>query len=95
MNSAQPTIIGARNSSGEILNSLGLIGSDHTSAPITIWKSPHPVNAPLRRAAAARVSCRIMTRRRKPSSARPEAARNEHGLPAFKPFPDVRNFLAA
>ena len=31
MNSAQPTIIGARNSSGEILNSLGLIGSDHTS----------------------------------------------------------------
>jgi hypothetical protein len=31
MNSAQPTIIGARNSSGEILNSLGLIAADHTS----------------------------------------------------------------
>jgi hypothetical protein len=47
MNSAQPTIIGARNSSGEILNSLGLIAADYTSAPITICKSPHPVNGSL------------------------------------------------
>src|SRR5208282_5153106 len=30
MNSAQPTIIGARNSSGEILEGLGLIATDQT-----------------------------------------------------------------
>src|SRR5882724_11814963 len=44
MKSAQPTIIGARNSSAEILEGLGLIETNYTWMKITIWKSSKPVN---------------------------------------------------
>src|SRR6202046_65436 len=47
MKSAQPTIIGARNSSAEILEEPGLIETDNSWIKPTIWKSIKPVNARL------------------------------------------------
>src|ERR1700720_4167182 len=47
MNSAQPTIIGARNSSAEILEDLGLIETEELMDKQKIWKSEKPVNARL------------------------------------------------
>src|SRR5277367_3997930 len=47
MKSAQPTIIGARNSSALALDGFGLIAEEKTWMPTTIWKSAEPVNARL------------------------------------------------
>src|ERR1700689_1630618 len=44
MKSAQPTIIGARNSSAEILEGVGLIGAGNAWIKGTIRKSARPVN---------------------------------------------------
>ena len=47
MKSAQPTIIGARNSNAEIFEAFGLIETDNSWIKPTIWKSAKPVNARL------------------------------------------------